>query len=145
MVGRMPGNRRPAYDMAKMVEGVVDAGSVLELMPAFGRSVLTMLARIDGRPVGIVASQPLYSAGVLGPDACDKATRMVCLCDSYGLPLVFLHDTPGFMVGTAVEHARLFYKATLMWEAVSLAGVPKLSVVVRKSYGVAHYAMCGVG
>ena len=145
VAGQMPANRRRAYDMAKIVRGIADAGSVMELMPLFGRSVLTMLARIDGRPVGIIASQPMQSAGVLGPDACDKATRMVCLCDSYGLPLVFLHDTPGFMVGTAVEHARLLYKATLMWEAVSLAGVPKLSVVVRKSYGVAHYAMCGVG
>jgi acetyl-CoA carboxylase carboxyltransferase component len=87
----------------------------------------------------------MVQAGVLGPDACDKATRFICLCDAYGLPLVFLHDTPGFMVGTGVEHRRLLHKAMMMWQAVSLAEVPKLAVIVRKSYGVADYAMAGIG
>ncbi|HEX3910416.1 MAG TPA: carboxyl transferase domain-containing protein [Solirubrobacteraceae bacterium] len=140
----VPADRRRAWDMRKLVRGVCDRDSVLELMPSFGRSVLTMLARIDGRPVGVVASQPMQQAGVLGPDACDKATRLICLCDAFGLPLVFLQDTPGFMVGSQVEHARLLHKATMLWQAVSLAGVPKLTVVVRKSYGVAHYAMGGI-
>ena len=145
VAGRLPGNRRRAYDMRGVVRGIVDAGSMFELMPLFGRSVLTILARIDGRPVGVIASQPMQQAGVLGPDACDKATRLVCLCDAFGLPLVFLHDTPGFMVGTGVEHSRLLYKATMLLQAIGFAAVPKLAVVVRKSYGVAHYAMCGIG
>ncbi|MEA2208638.1 MAG: methylmalonyl-CoA decarboxylase subunit alpha [Solirubrobacteraceae bacterium] len=140
----VPADRRRAWDMRKLVRGVCDRESVLELMPMFGRSVLTMLARIDGRPVGVVASQPMQQAGVLGPDACDKVTRLVCLCDAFGLPLVFLQDTPGFMVGSQVEHSRLLHKATMMWQAVSLAGVAKLTVIVRKSYGVAHYAMGGI-
>ncbi len=141
----VPEDRRRAWDMRKLVKGICDRDSAFELMPEFGRSVVTFLARIDGRPVGVIGSQPMRQAGVLGPDACDKATRLICLCDAYGLPLVFLHDTPGFMVGTGVEHRGLLHKAMLLWEAVALAKVPKLAVVVRKSYGVADYAMCGIG
>jgi acetyl-CoA carboxylase carboxyltransferase component len=141
----VPEDRKRAWDMRKLVRGICDRDSVFELMPKFGRSLLTMLARIDGRAVGVVASQPMMQAGVIGPDACDKATRMICLCDAFGLPLVFLQDTPGFMVGSDVEHSRLLHKATLLWQAVALAEVPKLTVIVRKSYGVADYAMCGIG
>jgi acetyl-CoA carboxylase carboxyltransferase component len=140
----VPEDRRRAWNMHKLIRAVSDQDSLLELMPGFGRSVLTVLARIEGRPVGVVASQPMQQAGVLGPDACDKATRMICLCDAFGLPLVFLQDTPGFMVGSHVEHSRLLHKATMLWQAVMLAGVPKLTVIVRKSYGVADYAMCGI-
>jgi methylmalonyl-CoA decarboxylase subunit alpha len=140
----VPSDRRRAWDMRKLLRALCDRDSLLELMPLFGRSVLTTLARIEGRPVGVIASQPMQQAGVLGPDACDKAVRMICLCDAFGLPLIFLQDTPGFMVGSQVEHARLLYKATMLWQAVALAGVPKLTVIVRKSYGVADYAMCGI-
>jgi acetyl-CoA carboxylase carboxyltransferase component len=141
----VPAARRRAWNVKKLIAGVADEGSTFELMPDFGKSVVTSLARLGGRPVGFVASQPMVQAGVLGPDACDKATRFICLCDAYGLPLVFLHDTPGFMVGTGVEHRRLLHKAMMMWQAVSLAEVPKLAVIVRKSYGVADYAMAGIG
>lgn len=141
----VPADRRRAWDVRKLVRALADEGSVFELMPEFGRSVVTSLARIEGRPVGVVASQPMRQAGVLGPEACDKATRLICLCDAFGLPLVFLHDTPGFMVGTGVEHRGLLHKAMLLWQAVALAQVPRLSVIVRKSYGVADYAMCGIG
>ena len=141
----VPTDRRRAWDMRRLVRAVCDADSLLELMPGFGRSVLTLVARIDGRPVGVIASQPMQQAGVLGPNACDKAVRLVCLCDAFGLPLVFLQDTPGFMVGTQVEHGRLLHKATMLWQAITLAAVPRLTVIVRKSYGMADYAMSGIG
>lgn len=144
LAGLVPAQRRRAWDVRKLVRGLCDQDSVLELMPKFGRSVVTCLARLDGRPIGVLASQPMVQAGVLGPDACDKAVRLVCLCDAYNLPLVFLQDTPGFMVGSQVEHGRLLNKAMMMWQAVALAAVPKLTVIVRKSYGVADYAMCGI-
>lgn len=140
----VPLNRRRAWDMRKLVRAICDEGSLFEMMPNFGRSIVTLLARIDGRPVGVIGSQPMYQAGVIGPDACDKATRLICLCDAFGLPLVFLHDTPGFMVGSNVEHEGLLHKAMMFWTAVAQAGVPKLSIVIRKSYGVADYAMSGI-
>ena len=80
-----------------------------------------------------------------GPEACDKATRLIRLCDAFGLPLVFLHDAPGFMIGRQVEHGRLLGKAMLMQQAVAMAGVPRLSVIVRKSFGLADHAMSGIG
>ena len=141
----VPQNRRQGYDMRRLLRGLVDAGSLLELKPAFARGLITALARIGGHPVGVLASQPLQQAGVLSPDACDKATRMICLCDAFGLPLVFLHDTPGFMIGRQVEHDRLLGKAMLMQQAVAMAGVPRLAVIVRKSFGLADHAMSGVG
>jgi acetyl-CoA carboxylase carboxyltransferase component len=95
--------------------------------------------------VGVVANQPMQQAGVLSPDACVKAAQFICLCDSFGIPLVFLHDTPGVMVGKQVEHDRALDRAMLLQAAVTLARVPKLSVVVRKSFGLAHHLMCGVG
>jgi acetyl-CoA carboxylase carboxyltransferase component len=145
LVDLVPENRRRAWDMRKLVAGICDADSTLELQPEFGRSVVTTLGRIEGRPVGVVGSQPMQQAGVLGPAACDKATRFICLCDAFGIPLVFLHDTPGFMVGRDVEHRGLLHKAMMMWQAVAMASVPRLAVIVRKSYGVADFAMSGVG
>jgi methylmalonyl-CoA decarboxylase subunit alpha len=141
----VPSNRRRAWDMRKLVRGLCDRDSPFEMMPEYGRSIVTTLARIDGRPVGVIGSQPMVEAGVIGPDACDKAARFICLCDAFGLPLVFLHDTPGFMVGSNVEHDGLLHKAMMFWQAVALAGVPKFAVVVRKSYGVADFAMSGIG
>lgn len=141
----VPAGRRQGYDMRRLLRGVVDEGSLLELKPLFARSLITALARIDGWPVGVLASQPLQQAGILTPEACDKATRLVCLCDAFGLPLVFLHDTPGFMIGRQVEHNRLLNRAMLMQQAVVMAGVPRLSVIVRKSFGLANHAMSGIG
>jgi methylmalonyl-CoA decarboxylase subunit alpha len=140
----VPRDRRRAWDMHRLMRAVCDLDSVLELMPGFGRSLLTALGRIEGRPVGVIASQPMQQAGILSPDACDKAVRLICLCDAFGLPLIFLQDTPGFMVGTKVEHARLLHKATMLWQAVTLAEVPKLTVIVRKAYGMANYALSGI-
>ena len=141
----VPASRRRAYDMTKLIAAVVDADSFLELQPLFGRSLLTGLARLDGHAVAVIASQPQRQAGILEPDACDKATRLLCLASAFGLPVVFLHDTPGFMIGADVEHRRLLAKAMLLQQAVALVGVPRLTVIVRKSFGLADHAMSGVG
>jgi acetyl-CoA carboxylase carboxyltransferase component len=141
----VPAARRQAYDMRRLVGRLVDQQSTFEIQPEFARSLLTILARWDGWPVGIVASQPMQQAGTLTPDACVKASQFICLCDSFGLPLIFLHDTPGVMVGKQVEHDRALDRAMMMQAAVAMASVPKLSIVVRKSFGLAHHLMCGVG
>jgi acetyl-CoA carboxylase carboxyltransferase component len=139
----VPQSRRRAYDMRRVVARLVDDGEFLEIRPLMGRSLIAALARVDGWPVGIIASQPLHQAGVLGPDACDKATRLICLCDAFGLPLIFLQDVPGFLVGRQVEHARLLHKAILFQQAVHLAEVPKLTVVLRKAFGLAYFSLGG--
>ncbi len=139
----VPEARTRTYDMRDLVARLVDDGEMLELKPNFGASVITALARIDGWPVGIVASQPAYAVGALTPDGCSKATRLLCLCDAFGLPVVFLQDTPGFLVGTDVEHDRLLARAMLFLEALCLTRVPKLSVVVRKAFGLAFFSMGG--
>ncbi|MFP2932394.1 carboxyl transferase domain-containing protein [Pyxidicoccus sp. 3LG] len=141
----VPERRRRAYDMRHVLRRLVDDGDFLELRPGVGRGLITALARLDGMPVGVIASQPLYQAGSLEPDACDKATRLVCLCDAFGLPLVLLQDTPGFLVGQKVEHARLLHKAMLFQQALVLAGVPKLTVVLRKAFGLAFFSLGGSG
>ena len=141
----VPDNRRQTYDMLSVIDGIVDDGSLFELRPLHAPCLVTALARIGGRPVGVIANQPAYQVGVMTPESCDKAVRLICLCDSFGLPLVFLHDTPGFMVGTAVEHDQLLFKAMLLQQAVVNATVPKLAVIVRKSFGLANHVMCGNG
>ena len=141
----VPAERRRAYDMRKVVRRVVDRDSWFELGPLYGRTLLTGLARIGGHPVGVLASQPMQQAGILTPQACDKATRLITLCDAFGLPLIFLHDTPGFMIGRQVEHERLLSKSMLFKQAVVLTAVPKLAVILRKSFGLANHVMSGVG
>jgi acetyl-CoA carboxylase carboxyltransferase component len=139
----VPTRRTQTYDMRSLIELLVDDGELLELKPNFGASVVTGLARIDGWAVGIIASQPAFAVGSLTPDACSKATRLLCLCDAFGLPVVLLQDTPGFLVGTDVEHDRLLARAMLFLEALSVARVPRLSVVVRKAFGLAFFSMGG--
>jgi acetyl-CoA carboxylase carboxyltransferase component len=141
----VPEKRTQTYDVRAVIERLVDGAEYLELKPRFGASLVTALARLDGRPVGIIASQPAYLVGSLTPDACAKATRMLCLCDAFGLPVVFLQDTPGFLVGTAVEHDRLLAKSMLFLEALCLARVPRISVVLRKAFGLAFFSMGGPG
>ncbi len=139
----VPTSRRQAYDMRRVIARLADHGRWLELRPRFGRSLLTGLAHIGGTGVGLIASQPMQQAGVLTPDACDKAVRLICLCDAFDIPIVFLQDCPGFLVGQKPEHARLLYKAILLLQAVSLARTPKLSVVLRKGFGLAYFALGG--
>jgi acetyl-CoA carboxylase carboxyltransferase component len=139
----MPDSPRRAYDVKKVIRAVVDHGRMLELKPAWARNVVTTLARLNGQPVGVVASQPLVLGGALDLDAADKAARFITLCDAFGLPLVFLQDVPGFMVGSKVERAGIIRHGAKMLYAVSEATVPKLTVILRKAYGAGYFVMCG--
>ena len=131
------------YDMERVIERVVDHGSFFELQPDYGTEIITAFARIDGRPVGIVANQPDERAGAIFPDAADKAADFVWTCDAYDIPLLYLCDTPGFMAGSGVEKEGILEKGKKMIYATSEATVPKQSVIVRKAYGAGIYAMSG--
>ncbi|HEV7885624.1 MAG TPA: acyl-CoA carboxylase subunit beta [Solirubrobacteraceae bacterium] len=135
-------NRRP-YDMYEVIRRIVDDGEWLDLKPQFARSIITCLARMGGRPVGIVASQPRRLGGILDNDSADKAARFVTLCDAFAIPLVFLVDMPGFMVGTKVEAGGIIRHGAKMLHAVAAATVPKVTVVLRKAYGAGYYVMNG--
>jgi acetyl-CoA carboxylase carboxyltransferase component len=137
-----PSNRQP-YDMYDVIRRIVDDGVYFDMKPRFARTIITCFARMGGRPVGIVASQPKHLGGILEIDSADKAARFVNLCDAYGIPLLFLQDVPGFMVGTKVEHAGIIRHGAKMLYAVSNATVPKITVIVRKAYGAGYYVMCG--
>jgi acetyl-CoA carboxylase carboxyltransferase component len=143
LLDAVPDNPRQAYDVRKIVAAVVDEGRSLELKPRWGRNIVTALARIDGRSVGIVASNPMHLGGVLDVNAADKAARFVNVCDAFEIPLVFLQDVPGFMVGTKVEKEGIIRHGAKMLHAVASATVPKLTVVLRKAYGAGYYVMNG--
>ncbi len=140
---RVPEDPRQVYDMHGLLDAVCDTNSVLELKPYYDASLITALARIDGRVVGVLANNPKVTAGAMGPGACEKATSFICLCDSFHIPLVFLHDTPGFFVGKRAEEAQMPLKIMSMIEALHQSTVPRISVIVRKSYGMAHCNMAG--
>ena len=137
----VPQRRRRGYDMRKFCAMLFDDDSLFELQPKFARNLVTGLARLDGWPVGVIANNPMFQAGVLNPDSCDKAIRLMCLCDAYNLPIIWLMDVPGFMVGRKVEHDRMLFKAIRMVEALSNLSTPTLSVVIRKGFGLAYQAM----
>jgi acetyl-CoA carboxylase carboxyltransferase component len=139
----VPQEPNKGYDMFEVIERVVDADSVLELRPEFGKEIVTAFARIDGRPVGIVANQPAQRAGAIFPDAAEKAAQFIWTCDAYNVPLLYLCDTPGFMAGSQVEKEGILEQGKKMIYATSSATVPKQSVVVRKAYGAGIYAMSG--
>jgi methylmalonyl-CoA decarboxylase subunit alpha len=139
----IPSDENKAFDMMAVVDAVVDEGSFLEVKKLFAKEIVTGFARIDGRAVGIVANQPKWLGGVLFVDSADKAARFIWLCDAFNIPLLYLADVPGFMIGTKVERQGIIRAGAKMIAAVSEATVPKLSVVVRKAYGAGLYAMCG--
>ena len=139
----MPDSARRAYDVKKVIRAVVDHGRMFEMKPGWAKNIVTALARLDGRPVGIVAKQPMVLGGALDVDSADKAARFIMLCDAFGIPLVFFQDVPGFMVGSKVERAGIIRHGAKMLYAVSEATVPKLTVVVRKAYGAGYFVMCG--
>ncbi len=139
----LPENPRQGYDMYDLIKHVVDFGHHFDLKGRWAKSIITTLARIGGYPCGIVASNPRHLGGVLENDSADKAAHFVQLCDAFGIPLVFLVDVPGFMVGSKVEHAGIIRHGAKMLHAVASATVPKLTVVVRKAYGAGYYVMCG--
>ena len=141
--GLVPEEERLAYDIHDLIEGLVDAESFFEVKPLFAPELVVGLARLDGRPIGIVANNPAVKGGVLFVDSADKAARFVWCCDAFNVPLLFLADVPGFMVGTQVEAQGIIRHGAKMVTAISEATVPKICVVVRKAYGAGLYAMSG--
>jgi len=139
----VPESSRKPYDMYDVIREIVDDGVWFDIKPKFAKTLITCLARFGGQPVGIVANQPKQLGGILENDSADKAARFVNLCDAFNIPLVFLQDVPGFMVGSKVEHAGIIRHGAKMLYAVSRATVPKITVVIRKAYGAGYYVMNG--
>jgi methylmalonyl-CoA decarboxylase subunit alpha len=139
----LPASNRQPYDMYEVIRRVVDDGEYFDLKGRWARTIITCLARFGGRPAGIVANQPKQLGGILDNDSADKAARFINLCNAYGIPLVFLMDVPGFMVGTKVEEAGIIRHGAKMLHAVANATVPKVTVITRKAYGAGYYVMCG--
>src|SRR3954469_9780981 len=139
----LPESNRKPYDMYEVIRHIVDDGEWFDIKPQFAKTIITCLARVGGRPVGIVANQPKQLGGILENDSADKAARFINLCDAFNIPLLFLQDVPGFMVGTKVEKAGIIRHGAKMLYAVSRATVPKLTVIIRKAYGAGYYVMCG--
>ncbi len=139
----IPENQNAPFDMHEAIDQLVDADSLFEIKKLFAAEVITTLARIDGRPVGIIANQPKVKGGVLFVDSADKVTKFITLCDAFSIPLLFLADVPGFMIGTKVERQGIIRHGAKLIMAMSSATVPKISVVVRKAYGAGLYAMAG--
>lgn len=138
----VPDENKP-FDMKDVIDRIVDEDSFVEVKKRFAKEMITGFARIEGRAVGVVANQPKYLGGVLFVDSADKAARFIWLCDAFNIPLLYLADVPGFMIGTKVERQGIIRAGAKMIAAVSEATVPKVSVIVRKAYGAGLYAMCG--
>ncbi len=152
LAAMVPRSRTRAYDMRTVLSRLVDPapgaadgapGELLELRPTTGRGIVTALARIDGWPVGIFASNPMFQAGAMDPAACDKGVRLLTLCDSYQIPAIFLQDVAGFLVGRQVEHGRMLFRAVRFLNAIYASSCPTLTVIVRKAFGLAYESMNG--
>jgi methylmalonyl-CoA decarboxylase subunit alpha len=141
----LPQQNNRVYDMKKMINVLVDDGITYEYQRKFGKALITLFAHLNGHVVGIIANQPNQYAGTPGPQECQKATEFICLCDSYHIPLIFLHDTPGFRISSEAEKAKMPTKIMVWNQALALSTVPKISVVIRKSIGAAYGNMCGPG
>lgn len=141
----VPTDPNASYDVRDVVDGIVDAGSFFEIKARWAQELVVGLARLDGRVVGIVANQPSVRSGAIFVDSADKAARFVSLCDAFNIPLVFLQDVPGFMVGVEVERQGIIRHGAKMIAAMASADVPKYTVVLRKAYAAGYYAMCAPG
>ena len=141
----IPPEQNKLFDIMGVVNALVDEGSFVPIKKRFAKEMVTGLARIDGHSVGVLANQPRQKGGVLFVDSADKATRFITLCDAFNIPLLYLADVPGFMIGSQVERQGIIRHGAKMISAVSAATVPRISVVVRKAYGAGLYAMCGPG
>jgi acetyl-CoA carboxylase carboxyltransferase component len=141
----LPENRVRAYDVRQVMRGVADTGSLLELRAGFGHGILTALARIEGRPIGLMANNPVHLGGAIDADAADKAARFMQLCNAHGLPIVSLVDTPGFMVGPEIEEKAQVRHVSRMFVTAAHLRVPLLALVLRKGYGLGAMAMAGGG
>ncbi len=139
----LPESNRKPYDMYEVIRLIVDDGDYLDIKRQWGRTIITCFARFGGRPVGIVANQPRQLGGILDNDSADKAARFVNLCNAFGVPLLFIQDVPGFMVGTKVEAEGIIRHGAKMLYAVANATVPKITVITRKAYGAGYYVMNG--
>ena len=137
----MPEDERKVYDVRDVVRGTVDGGRLLEWSPRWARNIVCGFARLDGRPVGVIANQPKYLGGVLDADSASKGARFVRTCNAFGLPIVVLVDTPGFMPGTKQEQGGVIRHGAKLVHAFSEASVPKVTVVLRKAFGGAFIAM----
>jgi acetyl-CoA carboxylase carboxyltransferase component len=137
----VPENPRRAYDVRKIVEGLADAGTVLELRPRWGRCVSTSLVRLGGKAVGVIANNPMFGAGAIDRDGSDKISRHIELCNAFDLPLLFLCDTPGFMIGPGAEQTALVRHSARTLMALANTDVPILSIILRKAYGLGYYVM----
>ena len=141
----IPENPNRAYDMMHVIKKLIDKNSFFEIKKLFAAEIITGFARMDGKVIGIVANQPKIKGGVLFVDSADKTAKFVNLCDAFNIPLLFLSDVPGFMIGSSVEKQGIIRHGAKMISAISEASVTKISVVLRKAYGAGLYAMCGPG
>lgn len=139
----VPKNQNAPFNMYDLIERFIDEGSWCEVKKLFAAELITGLARVNGQSVGIIANQPRVKGGVLFHDSADKAAKFISLCDAFNIPLIFLADVPGFMIGTQVERMGIIRHGAKMIFAMSEATVPKLTVIVRKAYGAGLYAMAG--
>ncbi|WP_135552703.1 acyl-CoA carboxylase subunit beta [Paenibacillus cymbidii] len=145
MLDLIPESRHQVYDVKKVIKAVLDRDSFFELKARFGKTAVTALGRLDGRSVGVIANNPLHKGGAIDADACDKITSFLVLCDSYNIPIVFMVDQPGFLIGVEAEKRRMPGKVMNWMNALALCTVPKISLILRKSYGQAVLNMGGNG
>ena len=137
----IPENPRRAYDVRNVIKGFADVGSVLELRPNWGRAAVSALAKIDGHPIGVLANQPMYLAGAMDSDACDKIARFIQLCDAHDVPLIYLCDTPGLMVGPDAEASAMVRHSSRILNAAANSTAPFMTITLRKAYGLGFYMM----
>jgi len=143
--GAIPADESAGYDVRDVIDRLVDDGSFFEIKSRWAQEMVVGFARLDGHVVGLVANQPQVRSGAIFVDSADKAARFITLCDAFNVPLFFLHDVPGFMVGVAVERQGIIRHGAKMVTAMASAEVPKFSVILRKSYAAGYYAMCAPG
>ncbi|MCK9274336.1 MAG: hypothetical protein M0P57_04520 [Syntrophales bacterium] len=141
----LPEKRNRSYDMNQLLRCIVDKESLFPVKPLFGQTVITAFGRIEGKVIGIVANQPRFNSGAMDTDGIEKCMSFLCLCDSFNIPLVFIEDIPGFLVGREAERKRVEAHVMNFMNAVGLLTVPKINVIVRKAYGQAFWNMCGSG
>ena len=141
----VPVSPRAAYDVRRVIKAVFDHESWLEIKPSWAKNLVIGFARAGGHPVGVVANQPMQKGGVLDSDAADKGARFIRMCDAFNVPLVYLMDVPGFIVGSQVEKEGIIRHGAKMLYATAEATVPKITVIMRKAYGAGYYVMCGKG
>lgn len=140
----VPVDSKKVYDMRKIIVGVVDRDSFLEVKSGYAQNIIVGLARLDGKPIGIIANQPKVLGGAIDINAADKSARFICICDSFNIPLVTFIDTPAYLPGVNQEYGGIIRHGAKMLYAYAEATVPKVTIVVRKSYGGAISAMCGI-